>query len=549
MSFALNVIAKASILLLAAAASSILFRRASAAARHAVWVLAIVGAVLIPFVAAVVPELQLPIVPEGHADVRLIPVATQTEAPVAHSGVTASTPYTLQNGLIAIWAAGMFLLLMRIVTATFRVSRLAKSAHSAEDESWAHLVEEISESLECRKPVRVLFSTVPVSPMTWGFRRHTVLLPSSANDWDGERRRLVLAHELAHVKRNDGIVQLFLQFVCSIYWFNPLIWYAAHRVRIERERACDDQVLNLGGAAEDYADHLVQIARGLRISVSFAAVAMAQPSQLETRLLSILDATARRRGISRPALVSLCAAAALITISVAAIGVTSAVPLPPLLAVATKPVLQPAMPEMKTAPAPPQRTHIGNSSTPSPSTVVPPQVIASGGPLYAEVEGTVTLEALVDAHGNARVLRVTKGIDDSINQRAIDAVMNWKFAPALKDGVPATAVTQIDVDFTLPPDSGPFRVGRGVTPPSVLSRVEPQYTDEARSAHAGGTVALEAVIRKDGTADILRVLQSVGYGLDESAMQALTQWVFKPGTRNGVPVDVALKIEVNFNLK
>src|SRR5262249_25500226 len=158
------------------------------------------------------------------------------------------------------------LLLMRIVTATVGVSRLAKSAQSAEDESWAHLVEEISESLRCRKPVRVLFSTVPVSPTTWGFRRHTVLLPSSANDWDGERRRLVVAHELAHVKRNDGIVQLFLQFVCSIYWFNLPIWYAAHRVRIERERACDDQVLNLGGAAEDYADHLVQIARGLRIS-------------------------------------------------------------------------------------------------------------------------------------------------------------------------------------------------------------------------------------------------------------------------------------------
>jgi TonB family protein len=96
---------------------------------------------------------------------------------------------------------------------------------------------------------------------------------------------------------------------------------------------------------------------------------------------------------------------------------------------------------------------------------------------------------------------------------------------------------------------GPFRVGGGVSPPTVLSRVEPQYSEEARKARYQGTVVLEAIVKRDGTVDILRVVRSLGFGLDENAIQALKQWRFKPGMKNGIPVDVALNIEVNFNLR
>jgi periplasmic protein TonB len=96
---------------------------------------------------------------------------------------------------------------------------------------------------------------------------------------------------------------------------------------------------------------------------------------------------------------------------------------------------------------------------------------------------------------------------------------------------------------------GVFRVGGGVNPPTVVSRVEPQYSEEARKARYQGTVVLEAIVRRDGTVDIQRVVRSLGFGLDENAIQALKQWRFKPGTRNGVAVDVSLNIEVNFNLR
>jgi TonB family protein len=96
---------------------------------------------------------------------------------------------------------------------------------------------------------------------------------------------------------------------------------------------------------------------------------------------------------------------------------------------------------------------------------------------------------------------------------------------------------------------GVFRVGGGVTAPTVMSRVEPQYSEEARKARYQGTVVLEAIVRKDGSIDILRIVRSLGFGLDENAIKALKQWRFRPGMKNGEAVDVALNIEVNFNLR
>jgi len=96
---------------------------------------------------------------------------------------------------------------------------------------------------------------------------------------------------------------------------------------------------------------------------------------------------------------------------------------------------------------------------------------------------------------------------------------------------------------------GVFRVGGGVSAPSIVYRVEPTYSEEARKAKYQGVVVLSAIVRKDGTIEILKVVRGLGLGLDENAIQALKQWRFRPGMKNGVPVDVALNIEVNFSLR
>jgi TonB family protein len=96
--------------------------------------------------------------------------------------------------------------------------------------------------------------------------------------------------------------------------------------------------------------------------------------------------------------------------------------------------------------------------------------------------------------------------------------------------------------------TGVFRVGGGVAAPMLLSKVEPEYSEVARAAKYQGTVTLYVEVGPDGVAHNIKVLRSLGMGLDEKAIDAVGQWTFKPGTKDGNPVTVAASIEVNFRL-
>ena len=560
MNFALDVIFKPTLILMSVAALSMLLRRRSAAVRHAVWILAMVSVILLPLAVLIVPQLEWSVLPDTSTSVMFLSI--QNASSQAAQEIWPAATYSAKTARLHpefVWGLVITFLLLRLVLATTAVKRMTKTAVVIADDNWRKHLSELSDAFLIRRPVRLLFSDKQICPMTWGVRNHTILLPSSARQWSDERCRLVLAHELAHVKRTDGLLQLFVQIVCSVYWFNPLVWYAAHRIRIERERACDDRVLSLGAEAVDYADHLVQVVRGLRTrrALSFASVSMAQPSQLESRLVSILDSGMRRRTLSKTGTILLCTFAGLLTITVAAIGIAAAVPLPPVFVSAVKFTPAVAKPE-STA----QRTRIGNGNAIPNSAVIPPQVLEPSKPEYtqegveANIEGIVTLEGHVDIKGEVSRLRVIKGLGYGLDQKAIDAVLGWKFRPALRNGAPVEAITQIEVDFRIPAwyravstEEPAVRIGPGVTPPTVISRVEPQYTPEARAAKYRGTVVVAATIHKDGTLTVNEVIQELDYGLTPNAIEALEQWKFKPGMRNGEPVPVSLKIEVNFNLK
>ncbi len=95
---------------------------------------------------------------------------------------------------------------------------------------------------------------------------------------------------------------------------------------------------------------------------------------------------------------------------------------------------------------------------------------------------------------------------------------------------------------------GVYRVGGGVTAPVVLTKKDPEYSEEARKAKYQGTVLLAIEVSPNGSAQNIRVVRSLGLGLDEKAIEAVKQWKFKPGYKDGKPVTVAATIEVNFRL-
>ena len=96
---------------------------------------------------------------------------------------------------------------------------------------------------------------------------------------------------------------------------------------------------------------------------------------------------------------------------------------------------------------------------------------------------------------------------------------------------------------------GPYRPGSGISPPSLLREVKPDYTEEARTRGVEGDVVMEIVVRRDGSVGDVRLLQGLGHGLDARAVQAVREWRFSPGRRRGVPVDVLVEVAMEFKIR
>jgi hypothetical protein len=162
-------------------------------------------------------------------------------------------------------------------------------------------------------------------PITWGIVYPVVLLPDDADAWPEERRRFVLVHEMAHVKRLDALTQLAGQIALAFFWFDPLVWIANRRMQLEREHACDDYVLRHGTAPSHYAEELLAMVRALGTAAprasqpAFAALAMARRSEFEGRMLSILDPVLARHPLSKGRTLMSAFAALLLVVPLAAL--------------------------------------------------------------------------------------------------------------------------------------------------------------------------------------------------------------------------------------
>lgn len=223
------------------------------------------------------------------------------------------------ESLALVWALGVAVVAAIGFGGLVRRRRWARSARPSGDSRVPALLRELARVLGVRRPIRVVEGGSGCVPMTWGTMRPVIFLPVDAAAWEPSRLRAVLLHELAHVKRHDYLTQLVARAACAIYWFHPLIWLAARRLRVERELACDDLVLTAGSRASEYAGHLLAIARALRpSSVSLAAVAMARSSHLRSRLDAILDPARARIALTRRAVVPAGFAAAIAVLPVAA---------------------------------------------------------------------------------------------------------------------------------------------------------------------------------------------------------------------------------------
>jgi TonB family protein len=200
-----------------------------------------------------------------------------------------------------------------------------------------------------------------------------------------------------------------------------------------------------------------------------------------------------------------------------------------------------------------QYVRIGNPGAIPAAGMTAPTVLKSAVALYTEnarlhgIEGTVTIEALIGEDGKIRSTKLLKGLGFGLDEVALISVQEWTLSPATRNGLPVSVGAQLDVAFSIR-SANAVHMAPGMLPPTVQQKVDPQYTDEARRAGLSGTVVLQAVVRSDGTVDVLRVVRGLPLGLTDSAIQAIKQWRFRPGQKDGQNADIALNIEVNFNI-
>ncbi len=361
---------KGSMVLAFFALAAISLRRGSAALRHLSWTTGVMGLLLVPVLSLALPAWQVAVLPAPEAPLKsttqpgqsspagdfLLVSGPQTKLSPSRDNQTASIPFAAYanptttrsyeparalesdtsitssvmdyarqlNGwswAFFVWETGMLSVLVLFGVGAFRLWWLRRNAVEVHYGSWRSQTDGLAEQLGIKQPIKLLKSPRAMTPMTWGYLQPVVLLPGSADEWSLSQRRDVLLHELAHVKRRDCLTQAFAQVACATNWFNPLVWIAAAQMRMERERACDDQVLLAGSKASSYASHLLEMARSLKSEncASLASVAMARRSHLSDRLVAVLDPEARRWAPNRLLLGAASALALFVAIPAATI--------------------------------------------------------------------------------------------------------------------------------------------------------------------------------------------------------------------------------------
>lgn len=201
-----------------------------------------------------------------------------------------------------LWATVAILLILRACLDRVLLQRIIQRSIPVTDERTQAFERSIAKQHHIRD-AKLLCSELLQVPVAIGIVRPTIVLPTGYGKWSDDRLRVVLLHEMIHIGRADVLAQSIARLACMLFWFNPMVWCAASRMRLERELASDDSVLLSGEDAVDYADHLVEIASAIshRLRLPASASAMATHTNLQSRVSRLMQRDIDRQQLSRRA--------------------------------------------------------------------------------------------------------------------------------------------------------------------------------------------------------------------------------------------------------
>jgi beta-lactamase regulating signal transducer with metallopeptidase domain len=542
---------KSSVLILAALAAVACLRRQSAALRH--WILsgAIVAATLSPVLGLVMPAWHVPL--DSISPPRLKAMAVAAPSP----RVPASRPADIgprREGagmsrpgadvlVPTAWLAGTGVSLLILLVGLGRLAWLASGARRVTDGRWAAGAREIAREFGLRRPVVILQSDHPSLLVTWGFVAPKVILPRTAEDWTDARIRVVLSHELAHIKRGDWLIQMLAETVRAAFWFNPVMWIACRRLRLESEQATDDLVLHAGINGSEYASHLLELARAFaRRRPWVPAPAIARPSSLERRVSAMLNARISRAPITRAARLGIVAALSAVAIAVASAQGTfstfSGTVFDPMNG------YLPGVTMTLTNTQSGAKHEIRSDRTGHFEFVgLPPGSYS----LQAILPGFSVLSGTLDLTGRDVQRDVTLkvgSLQETITVTASrgDAGSIGSSAVARRPPPDKFAAMKTCSENTRAAGS----MGGNLRQPMKLVDVKPRYPASIADAGIGGVFVFAARIGTDGTIIDLQPTSGTNPDLELAAATAIRQWEFTPTLLNCVAIEVPMTVTVNF---
>ncbi len=536
--------AKATFLLICAWLTVIALRqRSSAAQRHYVWATAILSSFALPFFAMLLPA--------WHSATLGTAALWSPAHPNTGSSISHTIPSTIINvaaasavfnklagAALLAWALGFSFVLLRLLAGLARLAWVSALAKPLFDGDWVRSVLELSMFHKIARPVRLLQRNSPIAmPLTWGIFRPVIVLPSGSAQWPEDRRRVVLSHELAHIARHDWFLQICAELARAIYWFHPLVWLAAARLRQESERASDDAVLRSGIAPSNYASQLLDLARTLENAgrAWSTALAIARPSNLERRFAAMLNPAINRSRLSLRTRLVIPFFALCLLFPLAALHLTA----------------QNLSGKTSGSIHDPSGTGVANATI-----IMSNQETKTIDMTTSDREGNFIFKPLPAGNYELQVLK--PGFETyRVPQVSLDAGRDFSESFTLQLGAITEHVTVVPENSTKPvpveTTSGkPSRVSIGgtVQAAKIITKVQPVYPESARSAGISGTVVLHAVIGMDGKPLSLRVKNSqIDPDLARSAVEAVSQWRYTPTLLNGEPIEVDTTIMVNYSLE
>jgi len=508
-----------------------LLRRRSAALRHFV----LAGAILLS--TAVVPlSLILP-----SWDVRLpswshraasVSSSVTVAADTAAVAPLASPTIDLETIMVVGWACGFAFTALLLLVEGWRLVRISARAQQVGHPRWTSVAEQIARSYTVRRPLALLQTTAPDLLATWGLFKPRVLLPANVGDWSSERIRIVLAHELAHIRRNDWFIQIAAETVRTIFWFNPLIWLACTRLRRDSEQACDDVVLGGRIPAREYAEHLLDIARKCRNprTAWIAATPIARSSTLERRIAAMLNPALNRTSVSRSSAIWTIALLLAVTLPTAAFRAAQNSP-----------------------------AALTGSVYDSTGGVLPGVALTLENGKEEKQQATTRADGRFDfpqiAPGKYVLSATLPGFRALKQEFELKSARDWDRAITMQVGEVQETISVRERRVTGPVGPSqpqmpkPIRVGGNIKVPTKTLDVKPVYPKSMRDAGREGVVPIEALIGTDGSVTSVRVLTAqVHPDFAIAAVDAVRQWKFTPTLLNGAPVEVVMKVSVEFRL-